>query len=93
MLVDMPVRELEQYQGTNPCPEDFDAYWEAALKEMIVTDPQVTLTEADFKTSFCKCYDMYFTGVHGARVYAKLLVPNGAENVPAALHFHGYSGA
>ena len=93
MLVDMPVRELETYQGINPCPEDFDAYWKVALEEMQATDPQVTLTEADFKTSFCQCYDLYFTGVHGARVYAKLLVPHEAEKAPAALHFHGYSGA
>lgn len=93
MLVDMPVRELEQYQGINPCPEDHAAYWAAALEEMRAVDPQVELREADFKTSFCTCYDLYFTGVHGARVYAKLLVPHQALNAPAVLHFHGYSGA
>ncbi len=93
MLVDMPVRELEQYQGINPCPEDHAAYWAAALEEMSAVDPQVELREVDFKTSFCTCYDLYFTGVHGARVYAKLLVPHQAQNAPAVLHFHGYSGA
>ncbi len=93
MLVDMPIHALEVYQGINPCPKDHGAYWTSALEEMKATQPDVTITEADFKTSFCTCYDLYFTGVHGARVYAKLLVPKGAEHAPAVLHFHGYSGA
>jgi cephalosporin-C deacetylase len=36
---------------------------------------------------------MYFTGVRGARVYAKLLRPKQAESPhPALVQFHGYSG-
>lgn len=93
-ILDMPLEQLKQYQGCNPKPVDHEEYWEAALKEMNGTDPQVELKEADFQPSYATCYDMYFTGVHGARVYAKLIIPNYIEGqCPAVIHFHGYSGS
>lgn len=94
MLVDMPIEKLREYKGITPKPADFDEYWEKALAEMNAVDPQVELKEAAFQAPGAKCYDMYFTGVHGARVYAKCLVPEKIQGkIPAILHFHGYSGA
>jgi len=93
LLFDMPLEELQTYQGMNPKPGDFDSYWSTALAEMRALDPSVELKPADFQTSFAKCSHLYFTGVGGARVHAKLLQPkqsNGAG--PAVLKFHGYSG-
>lgn len=29
-LVDMPLKELKKYRGTNPKPEDFDEYWDSS---------------------------------------------------------------
>ena len=57
-IVDMTVDELEQYQGTNPKPVDFDEYWEKALDEMKSVDPQVLMVRADFQTPTVECYDM-----------------------------------
>lgn len=92
-LVDMPLEELKIYQGRNPKPADFDAYWDKALAEMRALDPQVELREATFSAPGAKCYDMYFTGVNGARVYAKCLKPAKIKSkVPAVLCFHGYTG-
>lgn len=92
-LLDMPLAELKKYQGTNPCPEDFDAYWDAALEEMRTVDPQVELVPADFQVPCADCYDLYFTGVRGARIHAKYLRPKNAANThPAVLQFHGYTG-
>ena len=42
-IFDKPLPELFQYQGTNPRPHDFDAYWAAALKELDATDPRPEL--------------------------------------------------
>jgi cephalosporin-C deacetylase len=93
LLFDMPLEQLETYQGRNPCPRDFDVYWEQALAEMRAVEPQVELVPADFQTPFAECLHMYFTGVGGARVYAKLLRPrNSSGPHPAVLMFHGYSG-
>lgn len=92
-LIDMPLDELRKYEGINPKPADFNEYWERALKEMWETDPEPQLIPSDFKTSFADCYDLYFTGVKGARVYAKLLKPKKIDApTPAVLKFHGYSG-
>lgn len=89
---DMPLAQLYEYQGRNPRPADFDAYWDRALEEMKALDPQVELVPADFESNVADCFHLYFTGVSGARVYAKLLRPKSAPSPhPAVLMFHGYS--
>lgn len=71
---------------------DFDDYWDEALLEMKAIDFQVELVKAEFQTPFAECFDLYFTGVKGARIYAKYLRPkNVTENHPAILQFHGYT--
>lgn len=93
LLFDMPYEELESYQGTNPRPDDFDTFWDDSLAEMRAIDANIELVPADFQTNFADCFHMYFTGVGGARVHAKLLRPKHAENPhPAVIMFHGYSG-
>jgi cephalosporin-C deacetylase len=92
-LVDLPLPELETYAGSSPRPEDFDAYWEAALAEMRGVDPKIELVPAKLQTSFAECFHLYFTGVRGARVHAKYLRPRGRRTPgPALLEFHGYCG-
>ena len=92
-IVDIPLEELKTYQGTNPRPDDLDSFWEAALTEMQETDPEVTLAPSDFQAPFAECFDLFFTGVRGARIHAKYLRPTNIETPhPAVLQFHGYSG-
>lgn len=91
--LDMPLEKLREYKGINPRPNDFDTYWDYAIKEMKAIDPQITITPAKFTSAVADCFDMYFTGVKGARVYAKLLKPkNITGKCPAAVVFHGYTG-
>jgi len=93
LLFDMPYEDLLIYEGTNPRPEDFDRFWDRSLAVMHSIHPQVELIPAEFQTDFAECYHLYFTGIGGARVYAKLLKPRGAAKPgPAVLMFHGYSG-
>ena len=93
LTFDFPWEKLVTYQGTNPRPSDHDAYWNKALTEMRALDPQVELVPAAFQAPFAECFHMYFTGVGGARVHAKLLRPkHAAAPHPAVLMFHGYSG-
>ncbi len=90
-LIDLPLDELEQYQGRNPRPADFDAYWARALADLDATPEDVDLQPASFVSRAADAFDLTFGGTGGARVYAKLLVPKGASAAPAALMFHGYS--
>ena len=94
LLFDMPFEKLKTYKGINPKPANFDAYWKKALAEMRAVDPQIEIIpDADFQTPFATCSHLWFTGVGGARIHAKLLQPkNGAKKHPAVLQFHGYSG-
>lgn len=92
-VLDMSLEKLKEYKGINPCPEDFDEYWSRALKELDTVDPCVEYIPSNFKTSYADCFDMYFTGVRGARIYAKCLKPkNTATKGPAVIMFHGYRG-
>lgn len=94
-VVDMPLEKLREYEGRNPRPDDFDTFWDTALAEMQATNPAVELTPHPLKSSFAECFHLRFTGVGGARVYAKYLRPKNAPNAPhpAVLQFHGYSGS
>ncbi len=93
-LVDMPLDRLRTYEGRNPRPADFDAYWERALVEMDATEPNVELVPHELDAPFAECFHLYFTGVGGARVHAKYLRPKEtATPHPAVLMFHGYSGS
>ncbi|MCC6458581.1 MAG: alpha/beta fold hydrolase [Caldilineaceae bacterium] len=91
---DMPFDQLKTYQGTNPRPADFDEFWDKSLAELAEVDPQPELIPAEFQTDFAECFDLFYTGLGGARIHAKLLRPkNVKEPHPAVLMFHGYSGS
>lgn len=101
--IDKPLPELLEYRGRNPRPDDFDAYWTEALKELEATPPKPELKPNPALASRnVECFDLWFTGVGGARVYAKYLRPKAtaaggggatgaAKKLPAVLQFHGYT--
>ncbi|MFB5192990.1 acetylxylan esterase [Alicyclobacillus fastidiosus] len=92
-LVDIPLHDLQAYQGRNPRPLDFEAYWARAIEEMRATDPQIELVSSAFSVPNVDCFDLYFTGVRGARIHAQYLRPqNVVSPHPAILQFHGYKG-
>jgi cephalosporin-C deacetylase len=94
LTFDMPLEELKEYRGVSPKPADFEEYWDKALAEMNAVDAQVELIpDAAFQLPGIVCSHLWFTGVGGARIHAKLFQPKGAkEPHPAVLRFHGYSG-
>jgi len=92
-LIDMPLHELKQYQGTNPKPADFDQYWEESLRELDNQDLSYTLEKSEYVAEGVECYHLYFTGVGGARIHCKLLKPTHIQGkLPALAMFHGYQG-
>ena len=92
-IIDMPLEELRRYGGRNPRPDDFDHYWARALDELGATPPDLELRPSPFAAPGSECFDLYFTGVRGARIHAKYLRPAAAPpHHPAIVHFHGYAG-
>jgi cephalosporin-C deacetylase len=93
LIFDLPYEQLESYQGRSPRPQDFDDFWANGLAEMRATDPKVQLVPAEFEAANVACFHLYFTGVGGARIHAKLLRPLASPQPhPAVLLFHGYTG-
>lgn len=93
-LVDMSLEQLQEYQGRNPRPDDFDEYWSRALAEMRAVKAEVELVRSEFQAPNADCFDLYFTGVRGARIHAKYVRPKNAPVPhPAILQFHGYTGS
>ena len=93
-MSDMPLEQLLRYRGSSPCPQDFDRYWKESLAELDEVDPAISLTSSqEFSAPGAECLDLYFTGVGGARVYAKVARPSVRRgDAPAVLQFHGYHG-
>jgi cephalosporin-C deacetylase len=92
--IDMPLEKLKQYEGRNPRPEDFDAYWSRALEEMKAVNANVELVPSSFNVPSADCFDLYFTGVRGARIHAKYVRPKNVPGPhPAIVQFHGYTGS
>ena len=90
----MPLEKLRNYGGTNPRPDDLEAYWERALGELDATAPEIRMEEARFSAPHAACFDLFFTGVGGARVHAKVVKPRRVTGgAPAVVHFHGYTGS
>ncbi|MGD0088601.1 MAG: alpha/beta fold hydrolase [Planctomycetota bacterium] len=94
-MFEMPMKELKKYKGRNPCPPDMDEFWDASLAEMHALGTQAELRPAAFKAPHAECFDLYFTGIKGARIHAKYARPRkiapGAR-LPAVVLFHGYTG-
>jgi cephalosporin-C deacetylase len=93
-IFDLPLDELRAYRGRNPRPADFDAYWAKALAELEAAEPaaDVVREPVDHPAGYAECFDLWFTGVRGARVYAKYLRPSARRGpAPAVIVFHGYS--
>ena len=94
MLVDMPLEQLKVYKGLNPRPADFDAFWDRSIAEMKALEPKIEMIPAKFQTDFAECFDLFFTGIGGSRVHAKLARPRKAADRkgPAVVQYHGYTG-
>ncbi len=91
-ILDKPLPELRTYQGINPRPQDFDVYWDESLAELDQIAPEPELVPNQTLTlQYAECFDLRFTSVGGARIYAKYIRPKNASRCPATLAFHGYS--
>lgn len=92
-VIDMPLEKLYQYTGINPRPDDLDEFWDGALSEMQDLNPGVTTIPRASNSRFADCFDLFFTGMGGARIHAKYLRPKVlSAPAPALLQFHGYGG-
>lgn len=90
------LAELEACRGKNPIPADFDEFWAARMAEAdaVPLDYEILPSDQVPELGSCAYFDLYFTGMGDARVYAKYAMPKvpGSGPVPLVLQFHGYPG-
>lgn len=93
--LDKPLKELLTYTGSSPCPADFGPFWERGLLELDALDPQLEWVDSDFSASYAHCRSLRFSGTGGARLHARVAVPNPLPEKPgpALIFFHGYTGS
>ena len=90
--LDFPLEDLRNYQGISPKPKDFDSYWDESIGELKKLGTGYSMVPAEFKAPGIEAYDLRFSGVGSAEVYAKYLRPTGGPSkAPAILQFHGYT--
>lgn len=92
MQLDLKPEELKKYNGISPCPKDIDEFWDGEIAKMKAIDPQVELKKVyDYPNA--ECFELYFTGMNNARIFAKYVRPKNIEKpAKAVVMFHGYSG-
>lgn len=88
----MTIEELKSYKGMGRKPEDFDLYWDNALKEMQALPISYHLEEIYFPSKVARAYHLTFIGVGGAKVHCQLHTPKETEGklYKGMLQFHGY---
>ncbi len=87
------LQALSTYTGTNPRPDDFDAFWALRLQEADAAPLQWEIRPSripDFPQTAYR--EIWFRGVHGETVFAEYLKPVSDKPVPLVLQFHGYPG-
>lgn len=93
-LFDLTVPELERYGGRTPRPADFDDYWSAGKRELASVDADVRFESVAYPSSVAETTILSFTGIGGARVFAKYLRPRVVKPSGAlVVAFHGYAAS
>ena len=93
MQLDLKPQQLFEYKGSSPKPDDFDEYWDTSLEEMMAVDSKLELVPCKWNFKNIDAFDMYYTGVGGARIHGKYIRPKNVKNAPVIFGYHGYSGS
>ena len=92
-ILDMPLEKLYTYEGRNECPKDIDAFWDKGIAEMEALGTDCELIPWKIQVPNAECFDLWYTGVGGARIHGHYLRPKNIQGkIPAVCLFHGYSG-
>lgn len=85
------LEEMIAYRGRDEVPADFDAFWDQAISG-VGRSASYRLVKKDFALDSVDCYEIYFDGTNGGKIYARMVLPKRIEKVPVIFHFHGYMG-
>lgn len=91
MKVEQIVNQYKDYFGQGIMPADFDDFWDKQLGELDQIPLEYELEKVDIPSRVAEFYNLYFTGVGGARVRCQYVRPKHIKGtVPGMVMFHGY---
>lgn len=81
----------ESYLGSEKKPSDFDAFWEKGFQEVHNLGTTYQMVAHDLNSTVAEAFDLYFTGVEGAKVHCQFVRPKHLRKKhPVLFQFHGY---
>ena len=87
-LFDLPLSELRAHRSESTEPEDFDAFWDATLREARAHELAVRFEPVESGLATVEVYDVTFAGFGGHPVKGWLRLPAGArEPLPLVVQF------
>jgi len=75
----------EKIQPAVPCPDDFDAFWEAKLKELAAVPMSPTLEAAESGKPDVEYFKITMNNIRGSRIRGQLARPKQGGKLPAML--------
>lgn len=81
----------QTYRGSEKKPVDFEEFWEKGLQEVRDLGTTYQLVPHDLNSTVAEAFDLYFTGIHGAKIHCQLVRPKRLRKKhPVLFQFHGY---
>ncbi len=87
------LKKWQTYTGSAQKPADFDDFWQQGLAEMDALPTDYQISKVNIPSHVAQSYDLYFTGVQGARIHCQLITPKPYDSQqahPGMIMFHGY---
>jgi cephalosporin-C deacetylase len=90
---DLPLEQLKTYLPARDEPADFDAFWQATLKETRGYPLNATFERVDFGLTAQETFDVTYAGFGGQPVKGWLILPRQRSGkLPCVVEFIGYGG-
>lgn len=91
MLKEVALEHWGSFQSQDIKPHDFEAFWQEGKNEVDRLGLDYQLIETPLYSTVAEGYDLYYTGVNGAKIHAQIVRPIRAmKKTPVLFLFHGY---
>jgi cephalosporin-C deacetylase len=90
---DLPLEQLEAFKPARTEPKDFDAFWEATLKEARAFPLNASFEPVAPEIKTLEIFDVTFNGFAGQPIKAWLVLPKHRDGkLPCVVEYIGYGG-
>ncbi len=81
------VASIDQIKTSSPRPDDFDAFWDAKLKELAAVPANPQLESAESNMRGVSYWKITMNNIRGSHIYGQIARPTADGKYPAALVF------